>query len=315
VIRPGKQGSICLRVDKDGARLVPVGVSLNVPRPNDGANSLIERLLARAASIPLLTALPAAAKRSDRDHEPLHRARHVVQLKLLGEHPSASGLTEEVSERDRPRVVELLSFLALHGGRATQLEIMTALFPRAGTDAHRRLDTVLVATRRALGSQQLVVAGNGMVTVDAALRSDWVDLLDELARARTEEAAVALTSLALVLDGPGWRRGVPFRWMLTEGLIDHLSFEICDAMHQLASLASAGGDFELAGRSIRAGLELEPTSELLVRDLMVLRSELDGMPGLVEAYEALEAALGEIGGVEPSWATRALFDELAGDQA
>jgi len=48
---------------------------------------------------------------------------------------------------------------------------------------------------------------------------------------------------------------------------------------------------------------------------MVLRSELDGMPGLVEAYEALEAALGEIGGVEPSWATRALFDELAGDQA
>jgi DNA-binding SARP family transcriptional activator len=314
VIRPGKQGSICLCIDKHGARLVPIGVSLNVPRPNDEANSLIERLLARAASIPLLTVLPTATKRADRDHQPLHRSRHVVQLRLLGEQPSASGLTEEVSDRDRPRVVELLSFLALHGGLATQLEIMTALFPRAGSDAHRRLDTVLVATRRALGSQQLVVAGNGMVTVDATLRSDWVDLLEELARARTEEAASALTSLARVLDGPPWRPGVPFRWMLTEGLIDHLCFEICDAMHQLAALASAGGDLELAGRSIRAGLEVEPTSELLVRDLMVLRSQLDGTPGLIEAYAALESALGEIGGVEPSWATRALFDELAGDQ-
>jgi len=45
---------------------------------------------------------------------------------------------------------------------------------------------------------------------------------------------------------------------------------------------------------------------------MVLRSQLDGMPGLIEAYEALEQALVAIGGVEPSWATRALFEELAG---
>jgi DNA-binding SARP family transcriptional activator len=103
--------------------------------------------------------------------------------------------------------------------------------------------------------------------------------------------------------------------MRTEGLADHLCFEICDALHQLAGLASAGGDLELARRSIHAGLELEPTSELLVRDLMVLRSQVDGTPGLVEAYAALESALGAIGGVEPSSATRALFDELAGDQA
>jgi DNA-binding SARP family transcriptional activator len=315
VIRPGARGSIRLRIDTDGARLVPVGVTLHVPRPNEDASSLIERLLARAGSIPLLTELPPATKRADHERAPLHLSRDVIALKLLGEHPSVDGLRGEVSERDRPRVVELLSFLALHEGRATQLEIMTALFPRAGTEAHRRLDTVLAATRRALGGEQLVVAGNGMVTVGPTLRSDWGDLLDEVARARTEEAALAIAALTGVLDGPRLRRDVPFRWMRTEGLADHLCFEICDALHQLAGLASAGGDLELARRSIHAGLELEPTSELLVRDLMVLRSQVDGTPGLVEAYAALESALGAIGGVEPSSATRALFDELAGDQA
>src|SRR5665213_3283376 len=58
VIRPGKLGTVRLLVDHAGARLVPVGVSLNVPRPDDDANSLIERLLSRAASMPLLTSLP-----------------------------------------------------------------------------------------------------------------------------------------------------------------------------------------------------------------------------------------------------------------
>ena len=251
---------------------------------------------------------------SPSQREPRHRLpAHVVRLELSATHPAAAGLTDELSERDRPRVVELLSYLALHDGSATQLELITALFPRAGADAHRRLDTVLVAARRALGDQQLLVTGNGVVTVEATLRSDWVELLTELARSRTETSRHrALGSLSVVLDCSSWRPGLPYRWMLTEGLIDHLCFEVCDAMHQLARLASAGGDFELAARSIHTGLALEPTSELLVRDLMVLRSELDGMPGLIEVYAALEGALGAIGGVEPSSATRALFDELAG---
>jgi DNA-binding SARP family transcriptional activator len=315
VIRPGKHGSVRLCLDQAGARLIPVGVSLNVPRPNEAARSLIERLLARAASLPLLSPLPAASDLTEPARGVSGRSRHVVRLELLSAHPSATGLTGELSERDRPRVVELLSYLALHGGAATQLELITALFPRAGADAHRRLDTVLVAARRALGDQQLLITGNGVVTVEATLRSDWVDLLTELTRARSEDAALALGSLSLVLDGSSWRPGLAYRWMLTEGLLDHLCFEVCDAMHQLSQLASAGGDLELAARSIHAGLALEPTSELLVRDLMVLRSELDGMPGLIEVYQALEDALGAIGGVEPSWATRALFDELAGKHA
>jgi hypothetical protein len=314
VIRPGRHGTVRLCLDQAGARLVPVGVSLNVPRPNEAARSLIERLLARAASIPLLNALPAASDLTE-PARAARRSRHVVRLELLRAHPSATGLTGELSERDRPRVVELLSYLALHRGAATQLELMTALFPRAGADAHRRLDTVLVAARRALGDQQLLITGNGVVTLEAMLRSDWVDLLTELARSRSEDEALALSSLSLILDCATWRPGLPYRWMLTEGLLDHLCFEVCDAMHQLSRLASAGGDLELAARSIHAGLALEPTSELLVRDLMVLRSELDGLPGLIEVYEALEGALGAAGGVEPSWATRALFDELAGKHA
>jgi hypothetical protein len=313
VIRPGTQGAMRLRIDDDGARLTPVGVSLNAPRPNDAADALIERLLARATSIPVLTALPTATTRAEPDRSPRHQARHVIRLTLLGTEPVATGLTGEVSARDRPRVIELLGFLALHGGLTTQLEMMSALFPRGGLDAHRRLDTVLVATRRALGAQQLVVAGNGAITVEATLRSDWVELLEDFARARTEEAPLALSVLTGVLDEHAWRPGRPFRWMITEGLVDHLGFEICDAMHQLSGLATAGGDLELAARAIRAGLELEPTSELLVRDLMVLRTHLEGMPGLVETFEALEAALAAIGGMEPSSATRALFDELAGD--
>jgi len=312
VVRPGKLGTVRLLVDHAGARLVPVGVSLNVPRPDDDANSLIERLLSRAASMPLLTSLPDPTDLAELGGGPSPLSQEAIRLELLGEQPLVTGLTEEPSERDRPRVVELLSYLALHGGSATQLEIMTALFPRAGLDAHRRLDTVLVAARRALGNRRLIIAGNSIVSVEAKLRSDWTDLLTEVAVARSEDPALAVGSLRRVLERVSWRPGLPYRWMLAEGLVDHLCFEVCDAMHQLSQLASAGDDLELAARSIHAGLALEPTSELLVRDLMVLRSQLDGMPGLIEAYEALEQALVAIGGVEPSWATRALFEELAG---
>jgi len=257
VIRPGKHGTVRLCLDQDGARLVPVGVSLNVPRPNEAAHSLVERLLARAASLPLLSDLPAASNLTEHGHEPSDRSSYVVRLELLGEQSSATGLTDEVTDRDRPRVIELLSYLALHGGSATQLEIMTALFPRAGADAHRRLDTVLVATRRALGGHQLLIAGNGMITIEATLRSDWVDLLSELALARSEDASLALRSLTLVLADARWQPALPYRWMLSEGLVDHLCFEVCDAMHQLSRLASAGGDLELAARSIHAGLALD----------------------------------------------------------
>ena len=105
---------------------------------------------------------------------------------------------------------------------------------------------------------------------------------------------------------------VRFSWLETEGHIGRLRFEICDSLHHLGALAVGAREFDLASSAIAEGLRLEPSSELLVRDLMLLRHETEGVAGVTESYEHLEASLAERGGREPNWTTRALFFELAG---
>jgi DNA-binding SARP family transcriptional activator len=154
-----------------------------------------------------------------------------------------------------------------------------------------------------------------VVSLDGGISSDWTELLATLGQARTAPVQDAMDALRNVVSGLTWQRPSPYRWMSTEGLVEHLSFEICDSMHQLAALAFAEGDLELTARALKAGLDIEPTSELLVRDLLLLRHRVDGVAGVLESYAELEEALGAVGGAEPSWATRALFDDLAGERA
>jgi DNA-binding SARP family transcriptional activator len=143
--------------------------------------------------------------------------------------------------------------------------------------------------------------------------ADWTELVQCLAAARVGSVSEAQALLNKILQSPLLQPLAPFRWMNTEGLSARLCFELCDGLHHLFALTLAEGSLDLAARAVARGLQLEPTSELLVRDLMILRSQQDDSNGVTESYEQLEAALVEIGGREPSWTTRGLFEQLAGN--
>jgi DNA-binding SARP family transcriptional activator len=233
-------------------------------------------------------------------------------IQLLDTPPGVTGLSGELVEQDRTRVIEVLAYLALHDNSCTLTEISDALFPRAGVAAPRRIDDALAATRRALNEQIAISISPERITVGREMTSDWSDLTRALASARAGSASDTLVVLAEVVERSLRPLAAAFRWMHTEGHLVRLSFELCDAMHQLFSLALAQSDFDLADRALLVGLANEPTSELLIRDLMILQNERGGSGAVTACYEQLEAALVEVGGREPSWTTRALFEELAG---
>ena len=311
VIQLGTSGTARLHVDSSHAWLEPYGIELRVPRPDTVAQDLMERLFARASTVPAVTPIVALDGRGA--HQPsFDNSAARIELRLFDQPALAVGLTGTIAEHDYARIVEVLAYLALHYGTCTTFELGNALFPRANTAAHRRVEDVLAATRRALGATATLHLSGDVVHITEAIHADWMDLTQRLAGAKTGSAEDAIAVLRATLEHRNFSGNAPYRWMETEGFVARLCFELCDGLHHLFALALARGDGELASRAIRYGLQLEPTSELLVRDQMILRSQSDGPLGVMECYEQLEAALVEIGGREPSWTTRALYDELAG---
>lgn len=312
VIQLGTTGTVRLHVDASRARLEPFGIDVRVPRPSSIAADLIERLFERASAIPLLTQLPnvnssgiTARRTSEQD-----KARVVIHL--FQTPTQVQGISGDLVDERRARVIEVLAYLVLHENSCTIAEITEALFPRSGTTAARRIDDALAATRRAIDGVVSISISSSRVTIGEGLSSDWTELADALARAREDspsEAMAAFTTVANKSMGPLAAR---YRWMESEGHVARLCFELCDAMHELFALALAQGDLDLAERALDLGLSNEATSELLLRDLMILRNEQGRSDSITECYEQLEVALDEIGGREPTWTTRALFDELAG---
>jgi DNA-binding SARP family transcriptional activator len=313
VVQLGESGTARLHVEETGARLEPYGIELRVPRANAVSSDLIERLFARATSVPALTPLAGelSATRPRGNAEDL--GTQPVMLTLFNTPPDAKGLLGEISGHDRARIIEVLAYLVLHDGSCSVEELGNALFPRAGKATARRVEDALAATRRALGASIALTVSMTQIRLGHGVGADWTELVQCLAAARVGSVSEAQALLNKILQSPLLQPLAPFRWMNTEGLSARLCFELCDGLHHLFALTLAEGSLDLAARAVARGLQLEPTSELLVRDLMILRSQQDDSNGVTESYEQLEAALVEIGGREPSWTTRGLFEQLAGN--
>jgi hypothetical protein len=103
----------------------------------------------------------------------------------------------------------------------------------------------------------------------------------------------------------------PYDWMIAEGLDDDLRSEVIDALHHVASVAMAAGDQFLAEQTLEVGRRIEPASELLARDLLVLLSDAARHDEADARFAELERELAQLGGNEPSAVTRALWRELS----
>lgn len=326
VISVGGPATARLAVSEGSLLLEPDGIALRRTSPSGEQIALAGKLLAGAAADPLVC--PNAGRavgRVGEDRGPavdLGRADAPgpVEVRILSRTPGVEGWSSRPSSKDHGRVVELLAYLALHDHEATTDRIRDAVFSRGDRVASLgRVHNVCSAARTALGTAPdghayLPASTGGRYRLDSSVSSDWLRFESMRSAAARSEASVAFALLAealsLVEGAPLADVASGWDWVLAEGLLTTMVSSIVDASHHLASLAIATGDVERARWALARGRAVEPWSEILARDAMVV-ADLDGDPDAVRrAWRELEAGLDRLDGNEPSAETRALYEEL-----
>jgi DNA-binding SARP family transcriptional activator len=318
VISDRGSGTETLVIDPRGpARLLPYGVELTVPQPSEQQSALLDVLFASAAeSIPLSP--PVERPEAWTPTEATSSWPGLVDVALFGVRPAVRGLAHPPAERDLDRLVELLAFLALHARRCTVGALGRTLYSRESpATVEQRVRNLCALARSVLprpdGVPLLTVSGEE-VTLDSSVTLDWERISSAIARARSIDPAAAIAALcaafdevdgAVILDDVS-----TYGWFRSEGFSSSIRGDLLDGAHHLATLAFAADDLDLAGRAVAWGLGIDPISEILVRDAMVLNDRA-GEPDLaIETYRGLERALEILADAEPSSETRALFDAL-----
>lgn len=317
IISAGTRGTEVLELGVDGAVLYPYGISLSAVTPNDSQLALVEALFADARRPPEIVAIRPGPSTGVERLEAIP-PRGAVEVRILRPVPDIIGLDSDPFARDAARVVELLAYLTLHGGRASIDAIAEALFPRSPAPSRStRAENVAAAARTALGSKSaspLLVRRGRELAVDPVVTSDWRRVERALAAARlaSPDAAERLATSALgLVDGPPFSGVVAgYAWARAESLDEVIAAELVDAAHRLATLSLASDDIARAKWAIGRGQVVNCESEILARDLMTALDAEGDRRGMRTAYSELERALERIGGNEPSIETRALFEAL-----
>ena len=194
---------------------------------------------------------------------------------------------------ERPVVVELLCYLALHRGRPVHGdELRLALRPDAAAEVSATtLRTYLSHLRRAVGPAVLPPATAGGYQLGDHVTCDW-ECFQELTgeRAGAEELAAAL---ALVRGRPfaSTAEGT-FPWIYTELLVSSMEVAIAGAARRLAEVALSTGDLERAGWAVRQGLAGVPNDYNLL-ELHLGAARRVSPQALRRAEDEVRAALGD----------------------
>ncbi|MGD0742491.1 MAG: bacterial transcriptional activator domain-containing protein [Acidimicrobiales bacterium] len=318
IVAAGQTGTERLVVGADHAVLQPYGIELSAVTPTTGQFALLDGLLAearRAATVVPVRPGPT----TDRARLATVPVAGRVEVRLLRPEPSLVGLATAPCDRDAPRVVELLAFLALHGGVAPVEATAAALFARSEPASRRaRTANVALAARTALGpgpgGRRLLAHHRDELVLDPAVTCDLVRCRRALAAAPHVEPPVAeellVGALDLVEGQPLGGVAAGYAWFAAEALGEICAAEIVDGAHHLATLALASGRFELARWAIARGRLADAGSEILARDLMAVAGADDDAGAARAAFRELEATLERLGGGEPSLETRALLEAL-----
>jgi hypothetical protein len=186
------------------------------------------------------------------------------------------------------RVVELLVYLAAHGGTATRGEWLTDISPdKALSDGYVR--NLVLLTRRSLeavaGDPDLLVYDRATqrLTLASGVRIDWAMFRSFKASGEPEELRAALSLV----------RGAPFganpeSWTSAVGISYVIIDDIVDAAAALGESALSVGDQQLATWAARKGQLANRYDQALWR---ILLRAADDNPGRQRVWQELHALL------------------------
>jgi nucleoid-associated protein YgaU len=210
-----------------------------------------------------------------------------VLVRVFGE-PTVDG--GDALAPGTPLAVEILSYLAL-AGRVSPRNLAAAVWPYGVTEAERdasigRLASWLGAD--SAGRPRLAYT-DGLLTLSADVRLDWHLFVAYAERGDDSDLLRAMELARGALAEPHLARR--YTWLARESVSRELPAYVVDVAHRLAQRYLARREFDGAAAAARAGLRVEPLSELLWDDLVTAVRNRDGDTAAERAAAEKAAAL------------------------
>ncbi len=230
-----------------------------------------------------------------------------------------------VTGAGRPRYersLELLQALVALGGRDVHAELLSqALWPDAeGDKALNAFDVTLHRLRQLLNIDHLLLIRERRLTLNSELA--WVDawtfecLVNDAERLlnRISEPAAARRlarcqeRMLNLYQGGFLEREATRTWSLS--LRERLRSKLLRHMNEAGPAWEKAGEWDTAIRYYRKGLEIDPLIETLYQRLMCCFRETGRVAEALATYHRCRAVLAEQFQIEPSRATRELYNSL-----
>lgn len=248
------------------------------------------------------------------------------KVRVLGSFDLEMSASEDAAagQRTQSRALELLKAIIVMGGKQVpQVRIADALWPRIDSDyAQRSLTTTLHRLRKLLGDDGAVTLQSGMLSLDTS--RFWTDLwaleqaLEEcrgLQRApagpmaaSAEALQQAVERVLLLYRGPLLQRDLDCAWAAPPR--QQLHARMIHFIGDTAQMLERRIGPDSAARLFHRGLEIDPLSESLYRQLMALHLRCGQKAEAMDVYqrccETLRLGLQS----EPSPQTRQLLGSL-----
>ncbi len=184
----------------------------------------------------------------------------------------------------RAWAIELVVYLAVHPGGASNDQWATALWPDKEM-APASLHSTASAARRSLGTstseEDHLPRSRGRLVLGPGVRTDWDTFVDRARSPRPEEWREALQLI----------RGRPFDglrspdWVVLEGILATVEAVVVDLACKFAQHCLDNGDAPSAEWAARQGLRVSPYDERLYR-VLLKSSDAAGNPAGVESIMA-----------------------------
>jgi DNA-binding SARP family transcriptional activator len=202
------------------------------------------------------------------------------------------------------RCVPLLGFLLINPTNTQRDEIIGTLFPELPEDrARSRLNDHLWTLRNCLPGLPLQSSKNEVSIIQEAR---WVDV--EEFTTLTEHPEIPNLTQAIDLYQGNLLPGFYDDWLLLER--EHCLLSYLQALHKIVEYYFSKQNYKIAAPLIQKLLGHEPLNETAVQMLMRIHLAEGHRGAAFEVYERLTSSLRDDLGIEPSDATKTLFQSV-----
>lgn len=245
------------------------------------------------------------AEEVEQDEEVVRLDPNAPEIRVLGRVEVAGRDISQIDPRRRNQLPELAAYLHLNPRRSAE-EVSRALGgPRGPWSPKTRAANMSRLRswfgRDAVGNLYVPTQGQGQLYTLVGVRCDW-DRFQAiaqrgLARIAGNDTMRGIADLRTALDlvrGQPFASAGPASYIWAEHLKQEMISAIVDVVHALATTLIETGDPASARSIIAKGLDIEPGSELLYRDLFRAEHRAGNIAGIDAAAERLLRVLYEL---------------------